>query len=141
MAAGTAPRGERGLGRLRRLWKSLGKSQGKVVRIAQYYAQKSSVDATKVVVAQGFLLDHSAVVRESAGPSGREPETHLAVGRRRAIEADWCTARLRASSPGDAAGASRRRQHRGGRSPAPPRSRGDTRFPSGYAPPPPGTAT
>src|SRR5258708_13566310 len=106
MAAGTAPSGARALGRLPRLWKSLGKSQGKVVRIAQYYAQKSSVDATKVVVAQGFLLDHSAVVRESAGPSGREPETHLAVGRRRAIEADWRTARLRASSPGDSPGAS-----------------------------------
>jgi hypothetical protein len=41
-----------------RLWKNLGKSAGKTVRITQYYAQKSSVDATKVLVAQGFLLDH-----------------------------------------------------------------------------------
>lgn len=42
----------------RRLWKNLGKSTGKAVRIAQYYAQKSSADATKVLVAQGFLIDH-----------------------------------------------------------------------------------
>src|SRR5260370_42051253 len=112
MAAGTAPSGARALGRLPRLWKSLGKSQGKVVRIAQYYAQKSSVDATKVVVAQGFLLDHSAVGRESAGPSGREPETHLAVGPPRAIEAGSPAARLRAKSPGHAAVASRPRRPR-----------------------------
>jgi hypothetical protein len=41
-----------------RLWKNLGKSAGKAVRIAQHYAQKSSIDATKVLVPQGFLIDH-----------------------------------------------------------------------------------
>src|SRR6266446_3789714 len=105
---------------LSRLWKRLGKSEGKAVRIAQYYAQKSSVAATKVLVAQGFLPDHLAMARESAGPSDREPDAHLAVGGRQEIAEDRCKARPRAGSPGDAAGASRRRQHRGGRSQARP---------------------
>jgi len=62
------------------LWKNLGKSAGKTVRSAQYYAQKSSIAATKVLVAQRLLLDHLVMARESAGPSDREPEAHLAVG-------------------------------------------------------------
>jgi hypothetical protein len=87
------------------LWKSLGTSEGKAVRIAQFYAQKSSVDATKVLVAQGFLIDHPIMARESIGPSDREPNAHLAVGGRQEIAEDRCKTRPRASSPGDAAGA------------------------------------
>jgi hypothetical protein len=69
----------------RRLWKNLGTSEGQAVRIAQHYAQKSWIDATKVLVPQGFLLDHPAMARESAGPSDREPDAHLAVGERQEI--------------------------------------------------------
>ena len=115
------------------MWKNLGKSTGKAVRIAQYYAQKSSVDATKVLVAQGFLIDHRRhgsrehrPVRSGTGcPSGGGRTARDRGGSVYSSPSGERSGRCCRRSPATAAS---RRVF-----PGPARSRGDAGFPYGTA--------
>jgi hypothetical protein len=72
-----------------------------------------------VLVPQAFLINHPRMARESAEPFDRELIAHLAVGEWLEMEVIGAV-RLSGGSPGDAAGVSQRRWHRGGCSEAPP---------------------
>jgi hypothetical protein len=81
------------------LWKSLGTGRGQAVRIAQFYAQKSSFDARKLLVGQrdSAIID---VARESVGPLIGRPRAHLAVGSGQEIRAVRRRARREAGFSG-----------------------------------------
>lgn len=103
--------------------KTWGRAQEKLCASRNIMHRNLQLTQQKCLSRRAFSSIIIDMARESTGPSDREPDVHLAVGGRQEIAEGRCAARPRASSPGDAAGAHRRRRHRGGRFQAPPITR------------------
>jgi hypothetical protein len=63
-----------------RLWRKLGTVGGQAVQIAQFYAQKSSLAARKMLEPQELLIDDFSHGSRERRPFDQRSIVHLAVG-------------------------------------------------------------